>query len=79
MRENMQKAREKYQRINDRYDGFLQRAHESKHGSQAVIDALRDANALGPELTHALKEYRDAVERLADFYLLEAKGRHSGT
>jgi len=62
---DMLKARERYSKISHAYDRFLQNAHEAPHPSQELIDALGRANALGPELTLALKEYRDAVEALA--------------
>lgn len=66
--ENMQQARNRYLRLSDEYDGFLKQAHEGEHGTQPVIKALQSANAVGPELALALKEYLDAVESLAEFY-----------
>ena len=65
--ESMQKARERYLEVANKYDGFLQNAHQHEHGTQAFIDAVRNANAIGSDLTLALKEYRDAVESLARF------------
>jgi hypothetical protein len=61
--ESMQEARERYLEVANKYDGFLQNAHQ--HETQALIDAVRSANAMGSDLTLALKECRDAVKSLA--------------
>ena len=65
--EAVDKARGRYLKLTDRYSGFLKQAHESEHRSQAKVDALQNASAIGPELTVALKEHRDAVELLLAF------------
>jgi hypothetical protein len=66
--EEMQEAHQRYLKVTAEYDGFLSRAHESGLGRQAMVDALKKANAVGPKATEALKDYHAAVAALARFY-----------
>ncbi len=53
-----------YRALTDAYDAELRQAHNAGHGSLELIEHLRNANAMAPQVLDALKRYQAAVAAL---------------
>lgn len=61
-------CRRMYENIVQKYDSLMAVAHGFPHGSLEMTNALHRANALGPLVLEALKDYRGAVAAWIDSY-----------
>jgi hypothetical protein len=68
LRAAMQSAREEYEKLSRDYDAFLAHAHQFDTGSEEMVDGLRKANLVAPQVQDALRKYDESVRELTQFY-----------
>jgi len=55
----------KYRALARAYDEALTQAHSANHGSPEMLEHLRKANSIAPEVREAMERYQEAVADLA--------------
>jgi hypothetical protein len=65
LRQAVELSLREYVKVARQHEQFLKASNRSAHGSSAMVNTLRRANQLGPQVMMALHQYQDAVRNLA--------------